>query len=106
VLDPDKQDLSSKGHFTKTFFFCFWYFYAKMNKLKGCSHSKSNFRLKSTHPTVEGTKLAVFVFIEVSVRDWQGLATLAHKYGTQAVKKQNTEKSAKKSRNLNKLGLI
>jgi hypothetical protein len=53
VLDPEKHDLSSKGHLTKkNFFCCFWYFYIKMNKLQGYSHWKSNFRLKSTHPNI------------------------------------------------------
>jgi hypothetical protein len=51
VLDPPKNDLSSEGHLTKKLFFAFFrYFYIKMNIFQGYSHSKLNFRKKSTHP--------------------------------------------------------
>jgi hypothetical protein len=58
VLDSAKNVLSSEGHLTKKLFFCcFQYFYIKMNTgtgiFQGYSHSKSNFRQKSTHPIVE-----------------------------------------------------
>jgi hypothetical protein len=32
VLDPEKHDLSSKGHLTKNFCYCFWCFYVKTTK--------------------------------------------------------------------------
>jgi hypothetical protein len=35
--------------------------------------------------------------VSTNVSGWQDLATLAHKYGTQAVRKQNTEKGAKQN---------
>jgi hypothetical protein len=47
-----KNDLSSEGHLTKKLFCCFRYFYIKMNICHGYSHSKSNFRQKSTYPIV------------------------------------------------------
>jgi hypothetical protein len=52
VVDPEKHDLSSKGHLTKQIVFAVFGNYIKINKLHGYSHSKSNFRLKSTHPTM------------------------------------------------------
>jgi hypothetical protein len=62
-LDPKKCDLSSKGHLTKQKkFCCFRYFYIKMNTFQGYSHSKSIFRLKSTHPTACTVKKCICVF--------------------------------------------
>jgi hypothetical protein len=45
---PEKHELSSKGHLTKTLFLLFSVH--KMNTFQGDSNSKSNFR-KSAHPT-------------------------------------------------------
>jgi hypothetical protein len=54
VLDPEKHDLSSKGRLTKKIFFLLFLVLLRKNEqTPGDSHSKSNFRLKSTHPTVD-----------------------------------------------------
>jgi hypothetical protein len=43
VLDPEKNDLSSEGHLTKTLFIAvFGIFYIKMNTFQGYSCASSN----------------------------------------------------------------
>jgi hypothetical protein len=51
-VNPAKNDRSSGGHLTQKFFCYFRYFFIEMNIFRGYFHSKSNFRQKSTHPTV------------------------------------------------------
>jgi hypothetical protein len=68
VLDPEKCDLSSKGHLTKQKnFCCFWYFYIEMNILQGYSQSKSIFCLKSTYSIVQPTRYSKYSSLSCSL---------------------------------------